>query len=398
MADHTLRSHFLQHVAQTSDFPPAMEFIKAEGVRLFDANGRAYLDLISGISVNNLGHHHPEITATIHAQVDQHLHLMVYGEFVVTPQVNYATRLSEVLPSGLSSVYFTNSGAEAIEGAMKLAKRYTGRTEIAGFMHSYHGSTQGALSITGDPELQRNYRPLLPDILHLRYNNIEDLAKITTRTACLIMEPIQAEAGCLVPTNEYLKAVREHCNITGTLLVFDEIQTGMGRTGQLFAFQHSGVIPDVLVTGKAFGGGMPLGAFIADKKVMGVLTHNPVLGHITTFGGHPVCCAAGNAALDVIEREKLYADAEEKGQLFKSLLVHPKIQSVNGKGLLLAVKFESFEINKAVIDQCMSDGLVTDWFLFASNCLRIAPPLIITEAEIREACAIILSSLNKLTF
>lgn len=392
------RTRFLQHVAQTSDFPPAMEFVSAEGVRLVDDAGKTYLDLISGISVNNLGHHHPEITAAIHQQVDRHLHLMVYGEFVVTPQVEYATRLTSLLPASLSSVYFTNSGAEAIEGAMKLAKRYTGRTEMAGFLHSYHGSTQGALSITGDAELQRNYRPLLPDILHLRYNNLDDISTITTRTACLIMEPVQAEAGCLIPSANFLKAVRERCHETGTLLIFDEIQTGMGRTGTLFAFQEAGVLPDILVTGKAFGGGMPLGAFVADKKIMNVLTHNPVLGHITTFGGHPVCCAAGNAALEVIEREQLYATADKKGRLFKELLVHPAIRSVSGKGLLLAIKFDSFEINKAVIDQCMADGLITDWFLFAPDCLRIAPPLIITEEEIREACTIILTSLSKLNF
>jgi acetylornithine/succinyldiaminopimelate/putrescine aminotransferase len=398
MTESLNRTRFLQHVAQTSDFPPAMEFVKADGVRLFDANGRAFLDLISGISVNNLGHHHPEITAAIHEQVDRHLHLMVYGEFVVTPQVEYATKLASLLPPSLSSVYFTNSGAEAIEGAMKLAKRFTGRTEIAGFVNSYHGSTQGALSVTGDPELQRNFRPLLPDILHLRYNHPEDLSKITSRTACLIMEPVQAEAGCLVPNAAYLNAVRERCTQTGTLLIFDEIQTGMGRTGTLFAFQDAGVVPDVLVTGKAFGGGMPLGAFIADKKLMSVLTNHPVLGHITTFGGHPVCCAAGKAALEVIVREQLYATAEEKGQLFKTLLVHPAIREVSGKGLLLAVRFDSYEINKSVIDHCMAHGLITDWFLFAPDCLRIAPPLIITEAEIREACAIILSSLSTLTF
>jgi len=246
--------------------------------------------------------------------------------------------------------------------------------------------------------LQRNFRPLLPDILHLRYNHPEDLSKITSRTACLIMEPVQAEAGCLVPNAAYLNAVRERCTQTGTLLIFDEIQTGMGRTGTLFAFQDAGVVPDVLVTGKAFGGGMPLGAFIADKKLMSVLTNHPVLGHITTFGGHPVCCAAGKAALEVIVREQLYATAEEKGQLFKTLLVHPAIREVSGKGLLLAVRFDSYEINKSVIDHCMAHGLITDWFLFAPDCLRIAPPLIITEAEIREACAIILSSLSTLTF
>lgn len=389
----TLRDRFLKHVAQTSDFPPAVEFVSADGCTLIGADGREYLDLISGISVNNLGHHHPEVAAAIHQQVDRYLHLMVYGEFILSPQVEYATRIASLLPSSLSSVYFTNSGSEAIEGAMKLSKRFTGRTQIAACLKSYHGSTQGALSITGDTTLQQNYRPLLPDILHLRFNSIDDLSLITERTACFILEPIQAEAGCKLPDKEYLEAVRKRCTETGTLMVLDEIQTGMGRTGTRFAFEAYGVVPDLLVTGKAFGGGMPLGAFIASKEIMNVLTNNPVLGHITTFGGHPVCCAAGLAALDVIERENLAAHAAEKEQLFRKLLKHPSIRAIHGKGLLLAVEFDSAETNQKTLVNCLNNGLVSDWFLFAPEYLRIAPPLIISSGEIEKACSILLSSI-----
>lgn len=394
MASASLRERFFRHVAQTSDAPPAVEFTSAEGCHLTGSDGRKYIDLISGISVSSLGHRHPEILEAIHAQVDRHLHVMVYGEFILSPQVELATRLAGLLPENLSTVYFTNSGAEAIEGAMKLCKRYSGRTQLAGFRKSYHGSTQGALSITGDDELQRSFRPLLPDILHLRYNEAEDLALITERTAALFMEPLQAEAGGILPSRDYLQAVRRRCTETGTLLVFDEIQTGMGRTGSLFAFQDTGLVPDVLVTGKAFGGGMPLAAFISSAEIMSSLTNDPVLGHITTFGGHPVSCAAGLAALAVLERDGLAKEAKRKEQLFRTRLTHPAIRSVNGRGLLLAVEFDSAATNFRVIQSCMEKRLVTDWFLFAPNCLRIAPPLVISDELIHEACDILLSAID----
>ncbi|MFM2207786.1 MAG: hypothetical protein RL213_1761, partial [Bacteroidota bacterium] len=387
------RDRFFRHVAQTSDAPPAVEFTSADGCVLTGSDGRSYIDLISGISVSSLGHKHPDIIRAIHEQADRHLHVMVYGEFILSPQVELASRLATLLPEHLSSVYFTNSGSEAIEGAMKLAKRFTARTQIASFRKSYHGSTQGALSITGDEEMQRNFRPLLPDILHLRYNRADDLALITEKTAALFLEPVQAEAGCILPNGEFLEAVRRRCSETGTLLVFDEIQTGMGRTGSLFAFQTAGIVPDVLVLGKAFGGGLPLAAFISSPAIMHSLSHDPVLGHITTFGGHPLSCAAGLAALNVLERDRLYDDAAAKGERFRRQLQHPAIRSVNGKGLLLAVEFETDRINRQIIATCMEKGLVTDWFLFAPHCLRIAPPLTIPDSLIDEACRIILASI-----
>ncbi len=393
----TLRDRFFRHVAQTSDNPPGIEFVRGKGCELFDQTGKSYIDLIAGISVSSLGHQHPEITKAIHEQVDRHLHVMVYGEFILSPQVEMASLLASHLPDSLSSVYFTNSGSEAIEGAMKLAKRATGRTQLAAFRQSYHGSTQGALSITGDDELQQSFRPLLPDILHLRYNRLEDLSLITHRTAAVFIEPIQAEAGCLLPDPGLLQAIRQRCNEMGTLLIMDEIQTGMGRTGTLFAFQQSGVIPDVLVTGKAFGGGMPLAAFIGSPTIMSKLTHDPVLGHITTFGGHPVSCAAGIAALRVLVQEKLAESTAEKEKLFRDLLKHQRILRISGKGLLLAVHFDDESFNRQVIQQCLENGLVTDWFLFAPNCLRIAPPLTISEQEIILACEIILRSIVKST-
>lgn len=389
----TLRDRFFRHVAQTSDAPPAVEFTSAEGCILTGSDGRSYIDLISGISVSSLGHKHPDIIRAIHEQADRHLHVMVYGEFILSPQVELASRLASLLPQQLSSVYFTNSGSEAIEGAMKLAKRFTGRTQIVSFHKSYHGSTQGALSITGDEEMQRSFRPLLPDILHLHYNRADDLSLITEKTAALFIEPLQAEAGGILPVDGYLEAVRKRCSETGTLLVFDEIQTGMGRTGSLFAFQSAGIVPDVLVVGKAFGGGLPLAAFIASPEIMHSLTHDPVLGHITTFGGHPLSCAAGLAALNVLERDRLYDAVADKEARFRRHLQHPAIRSVNGKGLLLAVKFDTEQINREVIAKCMENGLVTDWFLFAPDCLRIAPPLTITDSLIDEACRIILASI-----
>lgn len=387
------RELFLNHVGQTSTAPLCLEIVKAEGCKLYDVSGKEYIDLIAGISVCNVGHRHPAVIEAIKDQLDAYLHIMVYGELVESPQVQYARRLTDHLPATLNSVFYTASGSEATEGAMKLAKRYTGRTQIISFKNSYHGSTQGALSVMGSEYWQQAFRPLLPDILQLNYNSFEDLGNITERTACVIAETIQAEAGVIVPQREWLQALHEKCTATGTLLVLDEIQCGFGRNGTLWAFEQFDVVPDILLLGKALGGGMPLGAFVSDKKIMDSLSVNPVLGHINTFGGHPVCCAAGLAAFEVLLKEKLIDTMRQKEQLFLSLLKHPAIRSVRSRGLMIAVEFDSYEINKAIIDACIEKGVFTDWFLFASNCLRIAPPLTISEEEIRKACQVILSSI-----
>jgi acetylornithine/N-succinyldiaminopimelate aminotransferase len=387
-----LRQLFLQHVAQTSTAPLALEIVKAEGAELFDASGKKYIDLIGGISVANVGHRHPHVVAAIRSQVDAYMHIMVYGELVQSPQVQYAQLLTKHLPSSLNSVYFTNSGAEAVEGAMKLAKRVTGRTEIVAFENAYHGSTQGALSLIGSEYWRNAFRPLLPGIRHLRYNSMDDLQLITEQTACVIVETIQGEAGIIAPQQSWINALRNRCNETKCLLAFDEIQSGFGRTGRLWGFEHFDVVPDILLLGKALGGGMPLGAFIADKKMMDHFTDQPVLGHITTFGGHPVCCSAGNAAMEVLLKENFEVIPKEK--LFLSLLHHEKIISVRSFGLWMAVEFVSFEICKKIIDHCIEKGVFTDWFLFAPNCLRISPPLVISEHQIREACSILLEAIS----
>lgn len=390
------RQLFLQHNAQTSTVPLAIEMVKAEGCSLWDADGKEYIDLIGGISVCNVGHRHPRVLTAIREQLDKYLHIMVYGELVQSPQVQYARLLTEYLPSSLNSVYFTNSGTEATEGAMKLAKRVTGRTEILAFHHSYHGSTQGALSVMGDEYWRREFRPLLPGVHHAAYNSFEALDLITPQTACVIAETIQAEAGVNAPLKEWITALRNKCTATGTLLILDEIQCGFGRNGTLWAFQQFDVVPDILLLGKALGGGMSLGAFIADKQLMDALTDKPVLGHITTFGGHPVCCAAGMAAVQALLQEELINKVYEKEQLFRSMLHHPKIKAVRSRGLMMAVEFENFEQNKQIIDACIAKGVFTDWFLFASHSMRIAPPLTITDEEIMKACSTILSVLNEL--
>lgn len=391
----TQRQLFLQHVAQTSDAPLGLEIEKAEGVYLYDVAGKKYIDLISGIGVSALGHCHPNVVQAVQVQAAKYMHTMVYGEYVQSPQVQLAKYLCNVLPSTLNAVYFTNSGTEATEGAMKLAKRYTGKTEIISCYNSYHGSTQGALSLNGDEYFKSAYRPLLPDVRQIRYNNFEDIHLITNKTAAIFLEPIQAEAGVIVPDKGYLQAVRKRCDETGTLLVFDEIQTGCGRTGNLFRFQTENVVPDILLVGKAFGGGLPLAAFVADVAIMQVLQHNPVLGHITTFGGNAVCCAAGLASLQIISEQKLYEQAEQKAQLFIQMLNHPAIQKIHHCGLMMALYLDNFDNLRKVINECLENGLVTDWFLFAINCMRIAPPLIITEEEIQMACNIIIKALDK---
>jgi acetylornithine/succinyldiaminopimelate/putrescine aminotransferase len=387
-----LRQLFLQHVAQTSPAPLALEIVKAEGCELADVAGKKYIDLIGGISVANIGHRHPEVVEAVKKQLDEYMHIMVYGEYVQSPQVQYAKLLTEHLPLTLNSVYFTNSGAEAVEGAMKLAKRVTGRTEIIAFESSYHGSTQGALSIIGDEYWRNSFRPLLPGIQHLNYNSFDDLEFITEQTACVIAETVQAEAGIITPQKEWLQALQKRCKEAGTLFILDEVQAGFGRTGKLWGFQHFDVVPDILLLGKALGGGMPLGAFIADKNLMEQLTDNPVLGHITTFGGHPVCCAAGMAAFKVLLENDW--GISKKEQQFKSFLQHPKIKAVRSFGLWLAVEFDSFETCKKVIDKCIEKGIIADWFLFASNCLRISPPLTISPQQIDTACEIMLNSLD----
>jgi len=387
------RQLFLNHVAQTSETPLALEIIKAEGVYLIDASGKRYLDLISGISVSNVGHRHPKVVAAIKEQVDNYMHLMVYGEYIQSPQVTLAKHLSDQLPQNLSAVYFVNSGSEAIEGALKLAKRFTGRTEIISFKNAYHGSTHGSLSIMGNEEFKNAFRPLLPDTNLIEYNSVSGFSHITERTACVVVETIQGEAGAVVPQNDFLKKLSVHCKALGVLLIADEIQCGFGRTGSLFAFEQYDFVPDILCIAKGMGGGMPIGAFISSKEIMYSLTNNPILGHITTFGGHPVCCAAADATLQVLLEENLIEGVAAKELLFRTLLKHPKIRSVNGKGLLLSVEFDSYEQNKAIIDSCIQKGVITDWFLFNAHSMRIAPPLTITEEEIKFACATILSAI-----
>ncbi len=397
----TNRQLFFQHIAQTSDFPLGLEIERAEGVYLFEQGGRkSYIDLISGIGVSNVGHRHPRVLEAIQQQLDKYLHLMVYGEYVQTPQTQLAHALTQTLPENLNTVYFTNSGTEAVEGAMKLAKRYTGRSEIISCFNAYHGATQGALSLSGDENFKRNYRPLLPDIRHIQHGNWSDIKNITTRTAAVVMEVIAGEAGVRVPDPAYLQAIRQRCTDVGALLIFDEIQTGFGRTGTFWAFEafdRSGApaVPDILLCAKGMGGGMPIGAFISSAKIMSVFRNNPILGHITTFGGHPVSCAASLATLQVIQDGKLHEQAEVKGQLFRQSLKHPSIREIHGKGLMLAVEFDSFDVLKPIIDRAITQGVITDWFLFCNNSMRIAPPLIITEDQIREACEVILEAIER---
>ncbi len=390
----TQRQLFLKHNAQTSTTPLLLEFVKAKGIYMYDANGKKYMDLIAGIGVSNVGHCHPKVVEAVKKQAETYMHLMVYGEYVQSPQVDFAEALAAVLPENLNCTYFVSSGSEAIEGAMKLAKRFTGRTELIACNNSYHGSTQGALSLMGNEEFKQAYRPLLPDIKFINYNHLPDLKQITSKTAAVFIETIQGEAGISVADEVYFKALREKCTETGTLLVLDEIQCGFGRTGKMFCFEHFNIVPDILLLAKGIGGGMPIGAFISSSQIMSVFTDNPILGHITTFGGHPVSCAAGLATLNAIISEKMVDEVDGKGELFKKLLIHPAIKEIRGKGLMIAVEFESYEILKQIIDGCIADGIITDWFLHCSNAMRIAPPLVITNKEIEEACKVILKNIN----
>lgn len=401
----THRQLFFDHVAQTSDFPLALEIDRAEGCYMYDTNGKAYLDLISGIGVSSVGHRHPKVLKALHDQLDRHMHLLVYGEYIQSNQVLLAKALAKTLNLPLSNtspfgkmdnVYFTNSGTEAVEGAMKLAKRFTRRAEFVSCINAYHGATQGALSLSGDENFIRSFRPLIPSIRNIRHGVIEDLAQITSNTAGVVIEVVGGESGIRVPSDEYIQALRQRCTEVGALLIIDEIQTGFGRTGSFWAFEQFGIYPDILLSAKALGGGMPIGAFMASQTIMQVLKSNPILGHITTFGGHPVCCAASLAALEITLEENLSEQAIVKGELIRSLLVHPKIKEVRGRGLMLAAQLGSFEELKSAIDACIEKGLIIDWFLFCDDAMRIAPPLIITEAQIREAVSIILEVLDNL--
>lgn len=393
----TNRQLFLQYQAQTSDFPLSIEIERAEGVYMYGPENRVYMDLISGIGVSNVGHRHPKVCNAIKAQVDQYLHLMVYGEYVQTPQLQLAKALASTLPENLSSTYFVNSGSEAVEGAIKLAKRHTGRSNIISCVNAYHGSTHGALSVMGNEQFKQAFRPLLPGMRHIRFNEIDDLQWIDEQTAAIIIETVQGEAGIRIADKAYFQALRTRCNETGTLLLLDEIQTGFGRTGTFWGFEPYGIVPDILVCAKGMGGGMPIGAFIASTDLMACLKTNPILGHITTFGGHPVSCAASLATLQVILEENLCAQVASKEALFKSKLQHPQIKTIRSKGLMMAVEFENFETLKAIIDECIVNGIVTDWFLFCDNSMRIAPPLTITFEEIEKACDIIIAAINKIS-
>lgn len=390
------RELFLLNTAQTSKTPRLTEVVSADGVFLYGPSGERYIDLVSGFAVNSIGHRNPKVMDAIRDQLDKHMHVTVFGEFVQLPQVRLAEKLVSLLPDGLDSVYFTNSGAEATEGSMKLVKRYTGRRQIIAAKQAYHGSTQGALSLIGDVAFHQAYAPLLPEISFIEFNNYEDLAKISSETAGLFLESVQGEAGVRVPEPDWIRAVRKRCDETGTLLVLDEIQTGMGRTGKMFAFEHFGIQPDILLLAKALGGGMPLGAFIASREVMDVISHNPMLGHITTFGGHPVSCAAALASLEFILEEQLHAGVDEKAALFRECLQHPAVREIRGLGLMMSLQLDSFAQVEKVSKYCAAHGVMIDWFLHCETALRLAPPMIISDEEIRVACKVICEGLDQL--
>lgn len=390
------RQLFLNHIAQTSSSPIMLEIDRAEGVYMISRDGKKYIDLISGISVSNLGHSHPAVVQAIQDQVAKHMHLMVYGEYIQSPQVKYASLLTQQLPNTLDNVYFVNSGSEAIEGALKLAKRYTGRSEVVAFKNAYHGSTHGALSVMGNEEFKNSFRPLVPGVRFLEFNNLIDIEKITENTACVLIEPIQGEGGIILPIKGYLQKLRQKCDDVGALLIFDEIQTGFGRTGSLFAFQYFDVVPDVFTIAKAMGGGLPIGAFVSSQEIMSVFKSNPTLGHITTFGGHPVSCAAALASLSTLLDEKIIESIPEKEKLFRALLIHDKIKEIRGIGLFFAVDLGDSELVQRLIQKLLKGGIVVDWFLFDSKSIRIAPPLIISKEQINTACNKIIKALDSI--
>lgn len=393
----TNRQLFFSTVAQTSKSPLAFEVVKAEGIYMYGPEGEKCIDLISGISVSNLGHCNKRIVEAVKKQAETYMYLMVYGEFVQAPQVQLAKLLTSVLPENLNNVYFVNSGSEANEGAIKLAKRYTSRTEVISFKNCYHGSTQGVLSIIGNEKYKNAFRPLIPDTRLLEFNNFNELEFVSEKTACVIVEPVQGEAGVVLPQEGYLKALRERCNSTNTLLIFDEVQTGFGRTGSLFGHRTFNVIPDIITFAKGFGGGMPLGAFVSSKEIMDCLTHNPILGHITTYGGHPVSCAAALESLKILlEEDDLIKSANKKGEIFLQNLKHPKIDSVHGIGLFICVTLKCAEDVPRIVQLCLKRGVLIDYFLFNENSFRISPPLIITEEQIEKSCAIILDAFEEI--
>jgi acetylornithine/N-succinyldiaminopimelate aminotransferase len=389
------RQFFLQHLAQTSPKPIGLEVERALGVHIYDTDGKSYIDMIAGFSVCNIGHSHPNVIAAIEQQIKQYMHVIVYGEFIQSPQVQYAKALLSLLPENLQSIYFTNSGAEAAEGAMKLAKRVTKRSRIIAFDGAYHGSTQGALSVMGDEYFRNAYRPLLPDVLHLRYNHMEDIELIDHHVACVMVEPVQAETGVTAASETWLKALRTKCDALCILLIFDEIQSGFGRTGTLFAFEQYGVVPDILLTGKALGAGLPLGAFISSPAMMGTLTYAPVLGHITTFGGNPVACAAGKAGLEVLLESGWMDEVKAKEKYLLDTLTHPAILDIKHKGLWMSLQFATPEITKKIAANCVANGVITDWFLFAEDRIRIAPPLSISMDELKIAVQKIIESIDQ---
>jgi len=385
---------FYDHIAQTTAFPLGIEVDKAEGIYIFDKNGKRYIDMISGISVTNIGHCHPHVIDSIINQLQKYMHVMVYGEFIQDAQSKLAKKLSEILPANLDNVYFVNSGTEANEGAIKLARRSTGRTEIISCYNSYHGSTMGSLSLTGNEQKKYAFRPLIPDVRFIRFNEVDDLNQITEKTAGVIIETVQGDAGVRIPSKNYMHALRKKCTETGTLLIFDEVQTGFGRTGKWFAFEHFGIEPDILTLAKAMGGGMPIGAFIANKEIMSTLTYKPKLGHITTFGGHPVNCVAALANIEILQSEKIIETVETKGQLLESLMQHKAIQQIRRIGLMMAVEFENAQIVEKIVKKCLEEGVITFWFLSTANSFRLAPPLVITEKQISEASQKILKAIE----
>ena len=395
-----LRKQFLAHVGQTSPSPMLIEVERAEGTFFYTPEGRRYYDLVAGVSVSNVGHANPAVVRAVQEQAARYMHVMVYGELVERPQVEYAARIAALLPGGLESVYFVNSGAEAVEGALKLAKRYTGRTELVSMRRAYHGSTHGAMSMMGTPEGEQwkaAFRPLLPDVQSIEFNDFAALERITRRTACVLAEPVQGEAGVRPPAAGYLEALRRRCDEVGALLIFDEIQTGMGRTGALFAMQRYGVTPDIVCLAKAFGGGMPLGAFAAPKRIMDALQTAPVLGHITTFGGHPVCCAAGLAALDKQRGHHVGAQVERKGARYEELLCdHTPVREIRRSGLLLAVELGDSARLYRMMELFAEAGIMSDWFLYCDTAFRISPPLTISEEEVRDSARLIRECLDRL--
>lgn len=390
----TNRQLFMMHIGQTSGAPMMLEISSANGVYMTGTDGRKYIDLISGVSVSNTGHCHPAVVEAVKKQAETYMHLMVYGEIIQSPQVKYAERLTGILPQSLDSVYFVNSGSEAVEGALKLAKRYTGRSRIVFFRNAYHGSTHGPLSVQGSEKFRNAFRPLLPDTFMGEINSDNSVDLIDDSTACVIIEPVQGEAGVISATKTFLEKLRKKCNETGALLIFDEVQSGFGRTGTMFAFERSGVVPDILLLAKALGGGMPLGAFVSSREIMSSLVSNPVLGHITTFGGHPVCCSAGLASLEVILGENLVNAGNIKSALFKEALHHPLISEIRGTGLLLAVQLKDPAYIPYCIEHSPEYGIILDYFLFNEGAFRIAPPLIINEEEITLACAQVIKLLD----